>query len=203
MSAGAPPPMVQRRMRNPRGGLGTFLLPKATQVPLRTTPSKNKQLERYEEAEKGLARNTPYHQLKRDLAKKYGVNECQAETYIRQARARWHNQPVVDAEQRRVELETQFQTFYQVCMSKGAYASAGRALRELGLLWGLYQQSATSLANAQKEREEEQAVEVDPERIRARMADLVAKHAEGLQRSKDGLPEDPHDAPQLLPPVEK
>jgi len=200
--AAAPPPYVQRRLRKPTG-LGTFVLPKATQVPLRNVPRSGALLERYEEAEKGLARNTPYHQLQRELARKYGVSEVQAATYIRQARARWHNQPAVDAEQRRIELEAQFQTFYNVCMSKGAYSSAGRALRELGLLWGLYQQSERSAQAALKEREEEQAPEVDPERIRARMADLVAKHAESLQKSRDGQPEYHHDAPQKLPPEER
>src|SRR6185369_2836715 len=133
MASGPPPRRPRRRMRKPTG-LSTFYLPVCTQVQMSGIIGSSYRQERAEEAQRLLARNTPYHDLIKQLAEKYGVTTTMAAMYVRDARLQWAKQPIADAAQRRLELERQFQTFYQVCMGKGAYASAGRALRELGLL---------------------------------------------------------------------
>lgn len=135
-----------------------------------------------------LAQCKPYHVVVKEVAARFGVEDRRAKWYIAETRKFNKRNPVLDLDSKREELTVQVQTFYNHCMAKGAYSSAGRALRELGLLWGVYAQPSgygNSRGPGSAGSESYDDVDVgttDPDRIRARMADLMTKHEDAIKQ---------------------
>lgn len=116
------------------------------------------------------------------VSDKFGCTEVQARTYLLKAKKVLALTPPVDLEERREQMRAAFGMAYVECMAKGSHGPAVRALRELALLDGLYPADTLSRGNRMGNVSEEtdDVTVAEPDRVRERMAELMAKHAASL-----------------------
>lgn len=114
------------------------------------------------------------------LQQKFGIGSLRAKSVLTRAKRCLAMTPPVDLEERREQMRAAFGLAYVECMAKGSHGPAVRALRELALLDGLYPASSLPGNLGGKDSEPESLANTDSDRVRARMAELMAKHAANL-----------------------
>ena len=127
------------------------------------------------EAQKLLAQLLPITMVETKLMDKYQVSRMTARKIIQLARDLWAEQAEADPERLREETLNAYRLFYNQAMAKEAFGPAGRAIREMSVLQGVNPEAnamgraADALGAA--------AGAIDPDRIRARIDELVSKKA--------------------------
>jgi hypothetical protein len=116
---------------------------------------------------------------------KFQVTERAAHKYLVEAKRILADTPTIDIAERKEQMRAAFGVAYVECMAKGSHGPAVRALRELALLDGLYPAQDPTGRGASgpgtSEGDSQDVANTDPERVRQRMAELMARHAARLQ----------------------
>lgn len=132
--------------------------------------------ERIEKAQELLTQGHPMHTVVQKLANLYGVTYQSAKGYIQKAYKEWSANPPPEREQKRDRMRANMMQFYTEAMNHLEFASAGRILKELCHLDGLYPEQ-----EAKDNRDNPDLGEQDPDRIRERMATLLTRHADKVK----------------------
>ncbi len=156
----------------------------AAKIPLATTlrPTRAMQVQ---DAQSLLAQLLPYSTVRANLMNKHNISSATAEKVIVQARKIWAQEELTDPAVLRQEFLNAYRKFYNKAMADGAHGPARAALRDLTILSNInpeiqaQQRAADAL---------EGAMQVDPERIRARVAVLVAAQAAKPTPDPKGTP---------------
>lgn len=132
-------------------------------------------LQRCEEAQRLLSQCLPIASVYAKLMEKFQIRRQSAEMIVRDARALWAEQRETDREALLDETVNTYKRFYNHAMAKEAHGPARAALRDLSILQGINPEvnAHARLADAASDA----AAALDPDRIRARIAELAVKHA--------------------------
>lgn len=141
--------------------------------------------QRVEHAMQLIAQMLPYEVARQKLCVKFSIGYSMAEKYMAEARRQWaESRPKADIEALRTEAIEGFRLFYNECMAKGAYGPAGRALRDIARLYGLQMPervTVTGEATGPTAGLGVPFVSNDPDAVRARMNELLVKHADAIK----------------------
>jgi hypothetical protein len=132
--------------------------------------------ERLEEVERRLALCQPHPVIERELSAAWQVTRRQVRTYLREVYARWEREAGERRPHRRNELRAQLEGLFRAAYDARDYRSAAVALDRLAKLDGLFAPERFDLT-ATVTGDASIAV-ADPERVRRRMVELMAKHPE-------------------------
>lgn len=129
-------------------------------------------------AQKLLAQFLPRSVIKARLIEQFQVGKGCVEQILAQAYAIWVEEAQRDSEALRQEFIEGYRLFYNQAMSKEAFAPARQAIRDMGILQGINPEVNAHARLADAVGNVGQSIaDVDPERVRARIADLAVRHA--------------------------
>jgi hypothetical protein len=132
-------------------------------------------MEREAEISRLLSQCVPHAQVAAYLANKWHVGEPTIRTYIREVYHRWGALPSLDPAGRKEQMRQALMDFYVKASKAGAYSAAVTALDRLCKLDGLYAPDV-AVVRGELSGQSQSISDTDPEKVRARMAELVRRY---------------------------
>lgn len=140
-------------------------------------PKRSPRLPREREAEVSrlLSQCVPHAQIVAYLSQKWNVHESTIRNYIHEVYHRWAELPSLDPTSRKEQMRQAMMDFYQKALKGGAYSAAVTALDRLCKLDGLYAPDVV-VARGELNKDSQSVADTDPDRVRARIGELVRKY---------------------------
>lgn len=138
-----------------------------------------------EAAQQLMTQMLPQGVVIRRLMDRFSVSEQTAKKYVESACAVLGETPPLDLHVRRTLMRDALGVHYVECMANSAYGSAGRALELMIKMDGLMPDPRAPAPRQEGSAAAGSIPDTDPERVRARMAELLERHQATIDALKN------------------